>query len=347
MKPSTKKLAEMANNTSNFKDEIVYRGFVQDQAPDDAYEFDERWVQISPLGTWYGSSTTGEPIREDLTPDALESLVQDFHANARQVPLDKDHNSAKAPLERDTEAFAWVDDLKLMSGGATAFNGLYAKFKWRPEGVNLVKSRAYRFLSPVFQLDEENKPRRLISVALTNFPAFDTMPPVYNTTARPTSEEKETDMENPIDLDALRDQIVEECMKRLGDKPATERSESANASSEPAPEETVNIEITAEEIAERSESANASSETATAETPATEPTMTEAATEATTEAANTEAKEQPVEEPVEEVIKPEALNSAAETAPTVTGAMAKMDEWRKLKGEELMQWCRRNPGYLA
>ena len=288
MKPSTKKLAEMANNTSNFKDEIVYRGFVQDQAPDDAYEFDERWVQISPLGTWYGSSTTGEPIREDLTPDALESLVQDFHANARQVPLDKDHNSAKAPLERDTEAFAWVDDLKLMSGGATAFNGLYAKFKWRPEGVNLVKSRAYRFLSPVFQLDEENKPRRLISVALTNFPAFDTMPPVYNTTARPTSEEKETDMENPIDLDALRDQIVEECMKRLGDKPAAERSESADASSEAATE------------------------------PATE-----------------------------EVIKPEALNSAAESAPTVTGAMAKMDEWRNLKGEDLMRWCRRHPGYLA
>lgn len=346
MKPSTKKLAEMANNTSNFKDEIVYRGFVQDQAPDDAYEFDERWVQISPLGTWYGSSTTGEPIREDLTPDALESLVQDFHANARQVPLDKDHNSAKAPLERDTEAFAWVDDLKLMSGGATAFNGLYAKFKWRPEGVDLVKSRAYRFLSPVFQLDEENKPRRLISVALTNFPAFDTMPPVYNTTARPTSEDKETDMEHAIDLDALRDQIVEECMKRIS---IVQSEDSASTETDT---ETATTEETTEtkETTERSESANASSEPvntepATAETPATEPAPAPAATEA----ANTA---QPVEQPVEEsskeeVIKPEALNSAAETAPTVTGAMAKMDEWRNLKGEELMRWCRRNPGYLA
>lgn len=312
MKTEEQDIEKMASNTANFKDEIVYRGFVQNQAPDDAYEFDERWVQISPLGVWWGSSTTGEPIREELTPEALESLVQDFHANARQVPLDKDHNSAKAPLERDTEAFAWVEDLKLMSGGAEAFNGLYAKFKWRAEGVDLVKSRAYRFLSPVFQLDEENKPRRLISVALTNFPAFDTMPPVYNTTAKPegsTSEDKETDMENTLDLDALRQQIVEECMKRL----ASAGAEAANTEAEEKTE--AEEDSSAEEKAEAKEEAKED---------------------------EAEAKEE-VKEEKEEVIKAEALNSAAESAPTVTGAMKAMDEWRKLKGEDLIQWCRRHP----
>ena len=140
-------------------------------------------------------------------------------------------------------------------------------------------------------------------------------------------------MEHTIDLDALREQIVEECMKRINivhpEDSATEPTTETATTEEP--------KETAEPVNTDSAKAETPVEPATTET--TEPAP--AATEATTEAANTE---QPA---TEEVIKPEALNSAAESAPTVTGAMAKMDEWRKLKGEDLMQWCRRNPGYLA
>ena len=232
-----------------------------------------------------------------------------------------------------------------LTGAAPSYNGLYARIKWTDKGRELVKSRAYRFMSPTFELDEAGKPVRLLNSALTNRPNF-SLPPIINS----ETEHKETTvMEHAIDLDALREQIVEECMKRINIV-HPEESAKAELATETATE-------TATE--ERSESADASSEpTETTETATTEtPAAAEPATEPATAAANTEATEQPVErsesanasseQPAEEVIKPEALNSAAESAPTVTGAMAKMDEWRKLKGEELMQWCRRNPGYLA
>ena len=69
---------DMADNTRNFADEVVYRGFIKD-VEEDQYEFDDRWVMIAPVGEFVGSNTEGEQIKEILSPEALEKIVFDFH----------------------------------------------------------------------------------------------------------------------------------------------------------------------------------------------------------------------------------------------------------------------------
>ena len=206
-----KTLEEMAMNTANFEDEIVYRGFVKTGLEEDAYEFDDRWTMIAPLGEYIGTTTTGETVKEIFSAEDYEQIVFKFHSDGIELPLDRDHASMKKPLERDTQAYAWITDLRLMSGGADAYNGLYAKFRWTDEGRNLVLSRAYRFLSPVFTLSEEGHPTALLNVALTNRPNFD-LPPIFNTEAttdNPISEE------HNMNIEELKDAIIEGVVEKL------------------------------------------------------------------------------------------------------------------------------------
>lgn len=338
-----RELAKMALNAKGWEDVIPYRGFVEQGVEEDEYDF-ETWTMLAPEGTYTGTDTEGRPVKEVLNGEAFAKIAAEYSED--EAYIDKDHESMKAPLDRDTKAYGWIKELKALTGAAPSYNGLYARIKWTDKGRELVKSRAYRFMSPTFELDESGAPVRLLNSALTNRPNF-SLPPIINS----ETEHKETTvMEHAIDLDALREQIVEECMKRINivhpEKSATETAETAT-------EETTETKETTETAATDSAKAETPAEPATTETTEPAPAATEAAnTEATerSESANASSeqpKEPATEQPVEEVIKPEALNSAAETAPTVTGAMAKMEEWRKLKGEDLMQWCRRNPGYLA
>lgn len=210
-KEATKTLEEMAMNTANFQDEIVYRGFVKTGIEEDEYNFDDRWTMIAPLGEYVGTTTTGETVKEIFTAEDYEAIVFRFHSDGIELPLDRDHASMKKPLERDTQAYAWITDLKLMSGGADAYNGLYAKFRWTAEGKTLVLSRSYRFLSPVFTLDENGHPTALLNVALTNRPNFD-LPPIFNTEAttdNPISEE------HNMDIEELKNSIIEGVMEKL------------------------------------------------------------------------------------------------------------------------------------
>ena len=122
-------LEEMAMNTANFEDEIVYRGFVQTGLDELDYEFDDRWVMIAPIGEYDGTTTTGEVVKEIFNVEDYEQIVFKYHEDGQELPLDRDHASMKQPLERDTQAYGWIYDLRLMSGGADDYNGLYAKFR--------------------------------------------------------------------------------------------------------------------------------------------------------------------------------------------------------------------------
>ena len=314
-----RELAKMALNAKGWEDVIPYRGFVEQGVEEDEYDF-ETWTMLAPEGTYTGTDTEGRPVKEVLNGEAFAKIAAEYSED--EAYIDKDHESMKAPLDRDTKAYGWIKELKALTGAAPSYNGLYARIKWTDKGRELVKSRAYRFMSPTFELDESGAPVRLLNSALTNRPNF-SLPPIINS----DSEQKETTtMEHTIDLDALKAEIVNECVERM-------KTAAAEA---PKTEEPVAVE-TKEEPKEE-----------TKEEPKAEETAPETPTETPEEPTEKKPEEPKAEEPSkEEVIKPEALNSAAETAPTVTGAMAKMDEWRKLKGEDLMQWCRRNPGYLA
>lgn len=101
--------------------------------------------------------------------------------------------------------------MRLMSGGADDYNGLYAKFRWTDEGRNLVLSRAYRFLSPVFTLSEDGHPTSLVNVALTNRPNFD-LPPIFNTEA---TKENPISEEHTMNIEELKNAIIDGVVERL------------------------------------------------------------------------------------------------------------------------------------
>lgn len=217
-------LEEMAMNTANFEDEIVYRGFVQTGLDELDYEFDDRWVMIAPIGEYDGTTTTGEVVKEIFNAEDYEKIVFKYHEDGQELPLDRDHASMKQPLERDTQAYGWIYDLRLMSGGADDYNGLYAKFRWTDEGRNLVLSRAYRFLSPVFTLSEDGHPTSLVNVALTNRPNFD-LPPIFNTEA---TKENPISEEHTMNIEELKNAIIEGVVERLqtiNTKPSDETDE--------------------------------------------------------------------------------------------------------------------------
>ena len=297
-------LEEMADSTVAFKDEIVCRCFVKD-VEEDTYNFDDRWVMIAPVGEFIGSSTSGEELEEKLTPEALETVMMTFHDIGKELPLDKDHSSLKQPLDRDTQAYGWIADLRLMDNAAPEYNGLYAKIKWTPEGKELVLSRAYRFLSPVFMLDGAGHPFKLVNVALTNRPNFD-LPPIFNTTS-----DKNTLVEDhKMDIEKLKDEIVEAVVNALDAR--AEKKTACNE--EEKPEE--GKEEKKEEAAEQKEEAAEQKEE------------------------KKEEKEEQKEEK-EEVIKPEVLNTVPTTLEPAIDSTLKAAEWKSLHGDELYAWALR------
>lgn len=310
---TSKELGKMAMNTANFEDEIVYRGFVKDVQEDD-YEFDDRWVMIAPLGEYVGANTKGEQLEEKLTPEAFEAIVMAFHQKDLQIPLDKDHASLKEPLHRDTQAYGWIKDLRLMSGGADDYNGLYAKIEWTPEGMALVTTKAYRFLSPVFVLDEEGHPTQLVNVALTNRPNFD-LPPIFNTIS-----EEDNLIEDPtMDIEKFKNEIVEAVVNAIAEKKADETA---------ACNEEEKVEETKEET-----SCNETAEEKTEE----KVEEAEEKAEETKEEVKEEEKED--KEDKEEVIKPEVLNTMPTTITPEIDRLERVEEWRNLKGDDLMAYA--------
>lgn len=245
-----------------------------------------------------------------------------FHENDLQIPLDKDHASLKEPLNRDTQAYGWIKDLRLMSGGADDYNGLYAKIEWTPEGMALVTTKAYRFLSPVFVLGEDGQPKQLVNVALTNRPNFD-LPPIFNTIS-----EEDNLIEDPtMDMEKFKDEIVEAVVNALAEKKADEKT-------------ACNEEEKAEEKAE--ETKEEAKETSCNET--AEEKTEEKVEEAEEKAEETkdevkEDKEEKIEETKEEVIKPEVLNTMPTTITPEIDRLERVEEWRNLKGDDLMAYA--------
>lgn len=314
-----KKLAKMALNAKGWENIIPYRGFVEQGIEEDEYDF-ETWTMLAPEGTYVGTDTDGNRIEEVLDAESLANLAEGYEPDSAFI--DKDHESMKAPLDRDTEAYGWISELKTLFGAAPEYNGLYAKIKWTDKGRELVTSRAYRFMSPAFQLNEFGRPVKLVNSALTNRPNF-SLPPIIN-----SETEKETiTEEHDMDIETLKEEIVNACMERM-----KARQEKA------AEVENTDAEKTEEAKPETEEDADGKPEA-----DGGDDDMPEAASQEEAEDVPEQKDAEPAEEK-EEVIKLESLNSSSEAVPAI-GEMAKAgDEWRSLHGDDLLAWCRRHPG---
>ena len=215
-KITIKELNKLAKNSECIKDQIVYRGFVDENAdPDIEYDYSaDTLVKISPIGRFAGSSPDGKRTVEIID----EQSVMQMANQTEEILLDKDHASMRAPEGRNTEAYGWVSGLKAILGLGD-MDGLYGRVKWTPKGIELAKDRIYRFLSPVFELDAEGRATKLVNVALTNRPALP-LPPIINSEAEDeknisiTDSKKDTDDMNKDEINAL---VVEMVKKALED----------------------------------------------------------------------------------------------------------------------------------
>lgn len=234
-------------------------------------------VLVAPVGQFIGSDKDGNPVEQNFTEESLETIANDLNESGREILLDKDHNSAKDGLNRDTQSLGWFSKFIVKP-----LKGLFAALKLTKTGRELIENREYRHVSPVFRLGENGEPAMLVSVAATNTPAID-VPENVILNSKP-NEETEMTREEIIELvkntfaDLTKKETTEEVVENNCSKTETKNEE---------PETTV--EEVKEEIKEEVKE---------------EPEKTE-------EEIKEEVKEEIKEEP--EVIKEEALNQAPTT----------------------------------
>ncbi|HXG29324.1 MAG TPA: phage protease [Nevskiales bacterium] len=146
----------------------------------------------------------------------------------KPIPIDINHaQELVAPKGGDAPATGWIEELIAQNGG------VWAKVRWTEKGAELVKSLAYRYLSPVFTyLKGTGEIVRITSAALVNQPNFN----LALNSAHPS---QETEDMNPIlkallQMLNLKDDATEEqavnALKSLQSELATARNSAEHPS---------------------------------------------------------------------------------------------------------------------
>ena len=325
-KPNLKELVKLAKNSESIRDQFVYRGFIdEDYDPDIEYDYSEQTlVMITPLGEFVGSSTDGKPTKEIIDEESIIQMAR----QTEELLLDRDHASMRSQDERNTKAYGWISGLKAIVGLGD-MDGLYGTIKWTPDGIELVKERAYRFLSPVFELDGDGRAIKLVNVALTNRPALP-LPPIINSESEDgnkisiTNSKKDTDLMNKDEIENMIRDMVKQAISE--NNKTEEKTEVVNSECkvDETKKETTNEESKVDES--KVEETNVE-ETKVEENKVEETTNEESKVD---ETKVDETKDENKEEN-KEVIKADVLNSAV-IQTTLGTSINGMDKWRSLKG---------------
>jgi hypothetical protein len=147
------------------------------------------WIQISPLGDF----PHGQGIQR-VDVDAIGAITRHFNSLPAWlgrlfvgVPFYIGHPDVPALAREypDRKAYGWIQSVEARE------SGLVAKVKWSDEGRTLLEQGHYKFLSPYWEADEIAtekgrkifRPKRLISVGLTNQPNIPVLPLANETTS--------------------------------------------------------------------------------------------------------------------------------------------------------------------
>lgn len=277
-------------------------------------------IEIAKVGEYDGSDKDGNPIKENLTEESLKAIVDEVNSTGREILVDKQHNSMKQGLERDDSACGWLKALSFRNGS------IFGKCFWTKLGRELIDSRILRFISPVFHLNKEGIPTKLVNVALVNKPALNDINPVINS--------QPTELKETLTMEMTKEELIE-LIKNTVD--------TMNACSEKTEEvKNETIEVT---TVEKTDETKEETKDTTIDVPdgknpkvVIEKPKTEEPKEAEPVAT---VAEEPVkkEEEKKEVIKEEALNSA----PTIGSDVSGKAEWMKLRGKEFFAYLKNHP----
>lgn len=326
----------MALAEEALKDKVIYRGFIDNSLDSDVdplktENFGETVVMLAPLGSTEGwNQKLNQAVEEIVDDEALKNIITNYEGD--ELLLDIDHRSMREPLQRSTEAAGWISRLIAVYSDSP-LAGLYGVIKWTETGRKLVEARDYRFLSPVFVIDENNKPLKLVNCALTNRPAFTNIEPILNTATL----EKDINQETvSMTIDEIKE-MINACVD--------EKLKTVNAAVDNVKED-VKEEIKEEVIEEKKEDASEPEETVKETVEEVKEEIAEEKKEAVEDKIEAKAEdkkddvEDKVEEKVEEVIKEEVLNSA----PSVPAAVqTNLDGWKNLRGKDFINWLNTHP----
>jgi hypothetical protein len=140
------------------------------------------WAQVCPLGEF---PHAGAGVTQVVDAEACAAMASDFVGRSAEpnfpgALVDFDHFSMDAG--KPSEAAGWVGALEARD------DGLWAKIRWTDAGLAAVTGGRYRLVSPVFPEPSacedlgggRIRPRRLVSVALTNEPNIKGGKPIAN-----------------------------------------------------------------------------------------------------------------------------------------------------------------------
>ena len=119
-----------------------------------------------------GQSDTVDGQVYQVDEVAMKAMILAFQENKLDVVIDYDHQSLKGDR---APAAGWIKGLEARA------DGLWASVEWTPAGQEHIANKEYRYMSPVFWMDQETKrPVVLTNVALTNNPRIKDYPPIVN-----------------------------------------------------------------------------------------------------------------------------------------------------------------------
>ena len=202
-------------------------------------------VQISPIGDFKGSSADGKPIPEHITKETLTQLADSLNESNDEILVDVDHKSTKSGNDKDTKAAGWLSKFIV-----DPIKGLFAKMKLTRYGRDLVDSREYRHLSPVFALNANGEPIELHSVGMTNRPAL-SMKPILNS---------EPNTKEIIEMEITKDdliQLIKDTVAAMNEAPVEEVKEEKSSTEKCDADGTCDTVDTEDKVEEKTEVSNA------------------------------------------------------------------------------------------
>jgi len=163
-------------------------------------------IQVIPAGRHM--TAKGEFL---LDARAAGLVLKSFDERENQMVIDYEHQSLTGGV---APAAGWIR--RLMDRGE---QGLWAEVEWTPRARQYLGGCEYRYLSPVFLIDEiSGRVVKLVNAALTNTPAIDGMVPVTGLQeALPERTEKGEDAGKAEKDELLSIKRKEELMQKILD----------------------------------------------------------------------------------------------------------------------------------
>ncbi|WP_323594429.1 phage protease [Aliarcobacter butzleri] len=159
-------------------------------------------IRIAVIGEWQGHHNGAF----SLSKDDLEQIKTNFDNAKVDVVIDLDH---KTIYEGTGEAYGWIKELFFKE------DELWAKVEWLESGLELIKTKKYKYISPVFlpntieQVTAQNIGWTLHSAALTNQPFMEELGEIKANNKQNQKKEESMTPEQQKKMDDLEAKVKE------------------------------------------------------------------------------------------------------------------------------------------